>query len=275
MSKLEIAPAYSVGNIQIDFESLKKECRELVGRYKDLYIDETQVKEAKKDLADLRKKKKEINDQKIQIKKAYMKPFEDFEKGCKELIQIIDESVTNLDTQVKDYEYREKQQKRAEMELYWEVNGVENVPFEKVFDERLLNKSVTEKEWKQHFDEQHMKHTSDLLIIETLENEDQKLFVKADYEKTFNVHESLMNWKQYSERQAQIEAMKAQKQAQTKPEEPKAQNIVQTTETAVEQPKTSVEIELVTRSYTITTTEEYHDMFVKFLEDNNIDWLPF
>lgn len=274
MSKLEIAPAYSVGNITIDFESLKKECRELVGRYKDLYIDETQVKEAKKDLADLRKKKKEINDQKIQIKKAYMKPLEDFEKGCKELIQIIDESVTNLDTQVKDYEYREKQQKRSEMELYWEVNGVENVPFEKVFDERLLNKSVTEKEWREQFDNFHIKYQSDMLIIESMDGE-QKMFMKADYAKTFNVNESLMNWKQYSERQAQMEALKAQKQAQTKPEEPKVENITPVQETAVEQPKTSAEIELVTRSYTITTTEEYHNMFVKFLEDNNIDWLPF
>lgn len=274
MSKLEIIPTYSVGNITIDFDQLKAECREMVARYKDLYIDDSQVKSAKKDLAELRKKKKEINDQKIKIKKAYMKPFEDFENGCKELIQIIDESVTNLDTQVKQYEYREKQQKQAEMELYWEVNGLENVSFEKVFDERLLNKSVSEKEWKEHFDNFHIKYQSDMLIIESMDGE-QKMFMKADYAKTFNVNESLMNWKQYSERQAQMEALKAQKQAQEQPEEPKVENIMPAQESTAEQPKTSVEIELVTRSYTITTTEEYHDMFVKFLEDNNIDWLPF
>ena len=68
-------------------------------------------KSAKSDKATINKKKKALNDKKVEVKKEYISPLENFEKQVKELVEIIDKGVNNIDTQVKDFEKKEVDEK--------------------------------------------------------------------------------------------------------------------------------------------------------------------
>ena len=67
-------------------------------------------------------------------------------KRKKELVGIINEAITNIDTQVKGYEEGLRQEKLAKVkEIYKECIGDldRTVPFEKIFKESWLNVSTT------------------------------------------------------------------------------------------------------------------------------------
>lgn len=260
--ELTIKPKYSPGIVEMDFDGLEKQCTEMVGKYASLVIDESQVKEVKKDLAMLRKKKKEVNDQKIAVKKDYMKPFTAFEAGCKNLMAIIDGSISNLDEQVKRYEAEQKELKLEAMKEYWKKNGISDIAFELVFDERLLLVSVKEKEWMDHFDYQVIKHKSDMEIIDGIDDDRKQAFIKQDYLKTFNLAESFQNYKIFENQMMFVDERIKQKHDEE----------MEIEEALVEELESE---EKRTLTYTVTATKAQHGKLRKYLDDNGIDWFPF
>ena len=98
--------------IEFNYEELKQEITERVASYKNLVYTDDQIKDAKKDVAALRKFTKALSDERIRVKKDLLKPYEDFEAKVKELTAIVDESIKNIDNQVKGYD----EQKKAELE---------------------------------------------------------------------------------------------------------------------------------------------------------------
>ena len=89
--------------IVFNFEELKAELSEKIKPYETLAVTEDDLKSAKSDKATLNKLKKALNDKKVEVKKEYISPLENFEKQVKELVEIIDKGVNNIDTQVKDF----------------------------------------------------------------------------------------------------------------------------------------------------------------------------
>ena len=89
--------------IIFNYEELKEGISAKVAHYKNLVYTDDQIKEAKEDRANLNKLKKALNDERIRLEKEYMIPFNTFKAQLNEIIKIIDEPVTMIDSQVKEY----------------------------------------------------------------------------------------------------------------------------------------------------------------------------
>ena len=131
--------------IVFNFEELKAELSEKIKPYETLAVTEDDLKSAKSDKATLNKLKKALNDKKVEVKKEYISPLENFEKQVKELVEIIDKGVNNIDTQVKDFEKKEVDEKLKEIASFY----VEEFPdyyevlkLEKVIPNKWQNKTT-------------------------------------------------------------------------------------------------------------------------------------
>ena len=78
-------------------------------------ITEEQAKFAKKDLADLRKLRTALEDERKRAKAIIMKPYTDFEALYKEALASLDQAIAGIDTQVKEIEARMKKEKEESL----------------------------------------------------------------------------------------------------------------------------------------------------------------
>lgn len=131
--------------ILFNYEELKQELEQKVSEYASLVYSDEQIKEAKADVAKLRKLTKSLNDERIRLEREFNKPFEDFKGKIKELVQITDKAISNIDKQVKEFERMEQEKKKQLIKEEWEK--LDSVPdwlmFEKIFDKQWLNKSMS------------------------------------------------------------------------------------------------------------------------------------
>ena len=71
-----------------------------------------------------------------------MKPFDDFKAKINEIMDIIDKPVALIDKQVKEYEIKQKQEKKEQIKELWsEMDVPEGLLLEDVFEDRMLNVS--------------------------------------------------------------------------------------------------------------------------------------
>lgn len=134
--------------ISFNFEELKTELTDKVHLYETLVYTDEQIKEAKEDRASLNKLKKALNDERIRREKEYMLPFSRFKEQIAELIKIIDKASGAVDTQVKAFEEKQKEERRKNIQEFFddiELLSFDWLKLEQIFDERWLNASVTMK----------------------------------------------------------------------------------------------------------------------------------
>lgn len=144
-----------IKSIDWNFEELKQEIEVKAADYMNLVYSDDQIKEAKKDRADLNKFKKALEDKRKDVKAQVMDPYKDFETKIKELVGIVDKAVDNIDSQIKGYEegLRQAKEKRCR-EIFGELVGDLDrvVTFEKVFNPKWLNRSTSEKSIKEEIE---------------------------------------------------------------------------------------------------------------------------
>ncbi len=120
MSELRFEVMQTPAKINVDFESAKQQVQSVMDDYRGLVFTEDTKKDAKSDLADLRKYRKAIVDKRSDVKKAYMEPYNRFDSQVKELLAIVDEPITFIDGQVKAFEEKRVREKRAEIESVYQ-----------------------------------------------------------------------------------------------------------------------------------------------------------
>ena len=195
-------------SIDWNFDELKQEIVKKSDDYMNLVYSNDQIKEAKKDRANLRKFIAALEDKRKEIKKQVMIPYTDFEAKEKELVGIVDQAVANIDTQIKGYEEATRQEKLAKVkEIYTECIGDldRTVPFEKIFKESWLNTATTLKSIREEISSLYKKIDQELKII----NADTSSYVyemKEEYLKHFDLSAAMAK-KQQLEETAQKKAM--------------------------------------------------------------------
>ena len=175
--------------IDWNFEELKEEVTKKSSDYLNLVYSDDQIKDAKQDRANLRKLVTALEDKRKEIKKEVMLPYEDFAVKEKELVEIINGAIENIDTQVKGYEEGLRQEKLAKVkEIYKECIGDldRTIPFDKIFKESWLNVSTTLKSIKEEIITIREKIDGDLKIINA-ENSPYIYEMKEEYLKDFDL----------------------------------------------------------------------------------------
>lgn len=201
--------------IDWNFEELKSEITEKADYYANLVYTPDQIGIAKKEVAGLRKFIKAIEDKRKEIKKQVMIPYTGFEEEEKELVSILNRTVSNIDGQIKEYNEAIRSEKLEKVkEIYQKTIGDldRTIPFEKIYKDSWLNVSTTLKSITTEIAEIRDKVDNDLKVI----NADTSPYVfemKEEYLKAFDLNAAMMK-KQKLEETAKKKALFEEEQKQ-------------------------------------------------------------
>lgn len=130
--------------IQWNQEEVKAWVAARVQDYKNIAYTEDQVKDMKKDRADLNKLRTAFESERKRLKKVCMEPYNLFEQQVKEVVALIDEPIQLIDSQLCELEERRKQQKKKDIEALFDTIGFQTfVTLDNIFDQKWLNASVS------------------------------------------------------------------------------------------------------------------------------------
>lgn len=174
MEELQIMVSSTKGAITTNFEDIKKSLVAVLDDYKGIIVTEDTVKKSKKDVAELRKIRSSIDDEKKRVKKLWNEPYVEFENKCKELMALVDEPIKEINSQVEEFEQKEIEEKKNHFfELYQgNIDDLADyLPFVNVLPEKWMNKAFTDKDFLYSLSEKKIQVRNDLNAINSLNSE--------------------------------------------------------------------------------------------------------
>lgn len=155
----ELAVEYSAPSIAANFDALEAHVRKIVSEYdgaKYDLTDKTVLAGAKNDRAYLNSLKNEIEDRRKAVKAGYCVPLKAFEARVKSITSIIEDASNNIKAQLDQAEEERKAFVYGNLKAHYEEFAellAPVVPYEKLHDEKWLNKSFGEVKAKKALDE--------------------------------------------------------------------------------------------------------------------------
>lgn len=174
MNNIEVIVNQQPGEIKLNYEEIKSMLEEKLKIYKGAVITEEGKTVAKKEVAYLRKLKKEIEDRRKEVKKTWNMPYEEFAAKVMSLTSMIDEPILLIDSQVKAFDDKQKAEKCEKIrELYKKEIGdiAEYLTWEKVFQPTWVNVSVTMKKISEELQAKIEAVKKDILTIRSMQSE--------------------------------------------------------------------------------------------------------
>lgn len=213
----------TVANTQIEtnFEAVKAWLTEELAPYATMVVTEDAIADAKKTRANIRKVGDSIDSQRKAIKKMWNKPYEDYEKQCKELTGIVNEAVSNIDGQIKAMENEQKEEKRQRLSYFFDCHSydvADYITFEDVFDPKWLNATFNEIDAANSITAQIEDFKEGLDTIRSM-NSHYEAAMLSEYGKTKNLSKALAEGRRLEAIQKAEEERKA-KQAESTFSEP-------------------------------------------------------
>ncbi len=141
----------NIGTIEDNLDVVEASIRQKLAEYAQVVITQDCIQDGKELLADIRKEKKSLDDERKAIKKAWMKPYEAFEVRAKKIIDLYDEPVRLIHSQLEAYEEDRKAAKRNNIKKIYEFVVKENaeladwLPLEKIYDTKWENATCKDK----------------------------------------------------------------------------------------------------------------------------------
>ena len=203
--------------IGFNFEELKAELAERLDHYNGLIVTEDGIKDAKADRAKLNKLRTAIDTRRKDIKREYLRPYNEFESKVKEITVLIDRPIRAIDSQLADFEERRKEEKLTQVEaLYHEtvpedLQGI--IPLQRILDQRWLNATTTMTKVEEGIHAWVQRVTADLLALDTAEPE-YKAAVREKYISTLDITAAIKHRDALKAAQAAFQAREAERIAQ-------------------------------------------------------------
>ena len=123
-------------------DEIAAEVESRVGYYKNLVYTDDQIVEAKKDRAALNKFISALKAKDKEIKGLCLQPYEEFHQKMLQIIAQVEEPVTLIDKQVKEYEEAQKAQKLKDIQELFDARGFQPwATLERIMNPKWLNKS--------------------------------------------------------------------------------------------------------------------------------------
>ena len=201
------------GSIEFnEYEQIKMQAVSLAEEIAAVEVNEDNIKTSKKLLAAINNDLKKLEDNRINIKKAMLQPYELFESQVKEIVNIVREADAEVRKQVKYLEEFERLQKESEIEelfnkrkkQYKKLN--EFVKFNQFLQPKHLNKttsiSAVEKEMIDWFE----KINKDVEVIQALDHANEVLSV---YIGTYELAKAISQVNEREQLRRQAEASEA------------------------------------------------------------------
>ena len=174
MEELQLLSRQKPGEVTIDnFQELREELSGVLNRYEHLVYTDDMLADAKADKKELTRLRRELDDRRKEVKRAYLAPYNAFEGQVKELLAMIDAPLEEIKGFIASMEEREKAVKRQEIEVYFRRKSgplgdlAEQVLSSPAFlEDKWLNKSTSAKTWQTAVDEKIAAAARDLGSIQ-------------------------------------------------------------------------------------------------------------
>lgn len=259
----------TLGELTTNALKIKEEIKNKLEDYKAENYDINSIDKAKEDKAMLNRTAKKLNDERIRLEKEFMKPFDEFKTVVKEITEMIKDSSSKIDEIVKEVENKDKEEKKRAILVIFEseVKELKDVlKFEKIFDERYLNKTFKIEDVEKDLISKLDKIRNDLITISELHSKYEPE-LKNDYLNNFDLG---MIIRKNSELIQREEALKSQTEETKKViEEQKEEKMQEMAETIVE-----VKEEEPVLTFTLKITGKKNQLVAlrKFIENNGMSY---
>lgn len=120
----------------IDREKFEQNINEVVAKYKDYTVTAATIKDDKQVLADLRKLKKQISDERIKIKRELSQLADEFDKYIKDTSEPMDDVINKIANDVKEFEDHQKAVRLDTVKSYLANKSAEYMLDPRIFDEK-------------------------------------------------------------------------------------------------------------------------------------------
>lgn len=219
MEEIKTRVRQTPGTIEWNFVELKEQLSQYLHDYRNLaYTDDT-IPEAAKDLATLRKMRKEIEDRRKEIKSRCLEPYQMIEDQAGQLTSMIDDTVSEIKKQSDAYELKRMTKKKEVIVDYWKDHAgkipdeIRHHCLEQVWDARWLNKTFADSRWKAAIDQKIQTVEGDLESIRGMHSEFEPELV-AEYYKSLDLQEVLRKKNELEVQKQRILERERQKQEQ-------------------------------------------------------------
>ena len=215
-----VVSKFNLGELATNAQIVLATVKEKIKGYSADRYSEDNIDEAKRDKAELNNAAKVLNDKKIELKKKWLKPFEDaFENPVLEAIGEIKTGSSKIDSVVKEVEDKARQAKRAAITEFFNAKQFELFTLDRIFNAAWLNKTYKMKDIEAEIEAKIKQTESELATLEKIGEPD----AKAYYLSTLNLQAALEKAdeiKRNRERLAEIERKKQEAimQEKLKPE---------------------------------------------------------
>lgn len=152
MQELTVRVKQNPGSIELNFDEIEKALDARLKEYEGAVFTDESMDIAKKERAGLRKEKEHLDAVRKNIKKGWMKPYDDFDAKVKPLLAKFDKPIDLIDKQVKAYEDECRAKKRDKVKEVYAglIDGMEEyLPFDKIYDEKWGNVGTSMKSIKE------------------------------------------------------------------------------------------------------------------------------
>lgn len=222
----------NIGTIEDNLDQVELSIREKVAEYSAVVVTEDTIKDGKKFLADIRKEKKTLDDERKAIKNKWMEPYNAFEKRAKEIIALYDEPVNIINGQLAEYEENRKKLKRqAIQEAYDFVKGdlADWLPLKKIYNPKWENATYSDKKVREDMELVFDQMKVSISTIKTMNSEFEEDALRvlretgslqASVAEINKLQAQKERFMEQARREAELARQRAEQDAQAKEEKP-------------------------------------------------------
>jgi hypothetical protein len=198
-----------------DYETIKQQAIKLADFIKTVEVNEDNLKESKKMLAAVNKRKKELEDERIRIKKMMLEPYQEFESQVKNIVAIVDDANEVVRQQVKQLEEFERQVKQDVLQDLFEKRKKmytlsHLLQFEHFFQPKYLNKTISIEAVENEMIAFLEGTEKDMKVMQNLQ--DTISYIHA-YLKSFDLATAISQVDEEKQRKEQIQALQGKPKA--------------------------------------------------------------
>ncbi|HCW3214768.1 TPA: DUF1351 domain-containing protein [Listeria monocytogenes] len=181
------SPVVTQGSILFPaYKKIKSDSLILAQQIENIEVTEENVKQSKKLLAAVNKEVKNLESERISIKKEMLEPYNEFEKQVKEIVSIVKKADEMVRQQITQLEEEEREDKKLVLKRMFEkrikaYDFKTYFTFDDFLENRHLNKSLSINKIENEMVEWLTKVENELKVIETMPYADE---IIAEYKET-------------------------------------------------------------------------------------------
>lgn len=227
-------------SIDFNFEEQKAWLTERLEHYNGLVVTADTIKEGKEDRAKLNALKQAIEARRKEIKRDWLKPYNEFEAKVKELTALIDQPIATIDAQLKTYDEQRREEKRQQIAAAYDTIVPESIrdiiPLQTIWNPRWENATMQMKKVEEELEGRVRRTFADLLALDAVE-EEYKAAVREVYIRTLDLGKALAHKTALQEAAEAFRQREAARTAVERQEPAKTANVQPAEETRQEAPK--------------------------------------